>query len=1101
MADSLAPSLSQRQLRQIEADSSPEYAVDPPAIKVIGSSNSAADSHLYAANDSMSAHRSGAKRVLETIKHFANPGEGFEKPSEIDSRDLSARARTIAFYLPQFHAFDENDEWWGKGFSEWRNVARGAPRFAGHYQPRIPRDLGFYDLNSSETIRSQAEMAARFGIDAFCFYYYWFNGKRLMDKPLDTFVADDEIGQDFCIMWANENWTRTWDGHDQQVLIQQDYRDADEAAFIADTAQYMSHPRYVQVDGRPLFILYRPGLLPDPVQTLGRWRDLWTEALGVTPLVLMVQGFDDMDPRKFQLDGAIEFPPHKLAVDVPDMNNELELFDEDYAGHVRSYDAIIEQSLNEPQSTFPLIKTVSPHWDNDARREGRGMVLHGSTPELYEKWLNGVIDRACDQPFYGEPIVFVNAWNEWAESAYLEPDVHFGHAYLNATQRAVHGLSGLIDSKSGSGALIVDAAGKNKQILLVGHDAHQHGAQMLLLSLASVFKRQFGMVVTILLKSGGSLMKQYEDVAPTYLLSDIGEKALHDWLLERSFSIAICNTCVTGDLVPVLKDANINVVSLIHEMPMLIDEFSLEKNVALIDRYADHVVFPSDIVRQGFAGYSRKENGKQHIKPQGTYKEIVFDQRARDRIRTELGIGKHEKVVLNVGYADLRKGFDLFLQTAQHWMETRKDVHFVWAGAVSRDMRRWIESDLKHSEFSSRIHLIGFTGKMSDYYSACDALFLTSREDPYPTVVLEAMNVGVPTILFEGATGFDSVMSDHGFAVERGNQAALEAALSEALDNDTEKRRQARIDFVLDNCQLDDYCFDLLMLLRPELRKVSVVIPNYNYEQYLPERMATVFDQDMPIFELIVLDDNSTDNSLGIINHCAKLARRKIRVIANETNSGNVFSQWKLGLSVCRGSHVWIAEADDGARPEFLSRSVASFKHNTRLSFTNSAQIDKGGKQLADSYDYYYDTVNPTLFKESFVMDGREFIQQALAVRNVILNVSSVVWDRQHLIKTLLSVNDELPGYSLVGDWCLYLASLGGADCRVTYIAESLNIHRRHASSVTHSLDNQRHLDEILAMHARARQASDKGQVLRNQQRDYEVELREHFGLQPASAA
>jgi len=292
-----------------------------------------------------------------------------------------------------------------------------------------------------------------------------------------------------------------------------------------------------------------------------------------------------------------------------------------------------------------------------------------------------------------------------------------------------------------------------------------------------------------------------------------------------------------------------------------------------------------------------------------------------------------------------------------------------------------------------------------------------------------------------------------------------------------------------------------LMLLRPELRKVSVVIPNYNYEQYLPERMATVFDQDMPIFELIVLDDNSTDNSLGIINHCAKLARRKIRVIANETNSGNVFSQWKLGLSVCRGSHVWIAEADDGARPEFLSRSVASFKHNTRLSFTNSAQIDKGGKQLADSYDYYYDTVNPTLFKESFVMDGREFIQQALAVRNVILNVSSVVWDRQHLIKTLLSVNDELPGYSLVGDWCLYLASLGGADCRVTYIAESLNIHRRHASSVTHSLDNQRHLDEILAMHARARQASDKGQVLRNQQRDYEVELREHFGLQPASAA
>lgn len=266
-----------------------------------------------AANDSsMALSRVDSKTVLDTIKYFANPGPGFEKPSGMDSRQLSHRVKAVAFYLPQFHPFAENDSWWGDGFSEWRNVARGAPRFAGHYQPRVPRDLGFYDLNSIETIRAQSEMATRFGIDCFCFYYYWFNGKRLMDMPLDKFVNDGKISQDFCIMWANENWTRTWDGHDSEVLIKQDYLESDEQAFIANTSGYMAHERYMRVNGRPLFILYRPGLLPNASETLQRWRELWTEALGVTPWILMVQGFGDLDPRDYGLDGAVEFPLIRL---------------------------------------------------------------------------------------------------------------------------------------------------------------------------------------------------------------------------------------------------------------------------------------------------------------------------------------------------------------------------------------------------------------------------------------------------------------------------------------------------------------------------------------------------------------------------------------------------------------------------------------------------------------------------------------------------------------------------------------------------------------------------------------------------------------------
>lgn len=1052
---------------------------------------SALDSATDAANDStISESNVNAKSVLQSIKYFANPGPGFEQASDIDSRHLSQRVRTVAFYLPQFHAFSENDKWWGNGFSEWRNVARGAPRFDGHYQPRIPRDLGFYDLNSVETIRAQSEMATRFGIESFCFYYYWFNGKRLMDMPLDNFVSDDQIKQEFCIMWANENWTRTWDGHDNEVLIQQDYLASDEEAFIADTAGYMAHERYMKVNGRPVFILYRPGLLPNARATLQQWRQLWTEALGVTPWILMVQGFGDLDPREFGLDGALEFPPHKVTINVADMNQELTLFDPDFAGHVRSYDSVIEESLNEPLASYPVIKTVSPHWDNDARREGRGMVLQGSTPARYEYWLNGAIDHARQHPFMDEPIVFVNAWNEWAESAYLEPDVHYGHAYLNATQRAVHGLSDLLRQAP---ELSMGTPGSNR-ILLVGHDAHKHGAQMLLLSLATLFKEQFGMDVTVLIKSSGVLLDSYREVADTHVFSEIGAEGLHQLLTSGNFEVSICNTCVTGDLVPVLKDAGLRVVSLVHEMPMLIEEYALQKNVEAINENADHVIFPSDIVRQGFNRFSTSQVGEHHIMPQGTYMQIEYRQSARDKIRSRLGLGESEKMILNVGYADLRKGFDIFLQTAERWMHTRKDVHFVWAGAISADMQRWVQSDLQHSEFASRIHLIGFTAEMSDYYSACDALFLTSREDPYPTVVLEAMNVGVPTVLFKGATGFDVVMQEHGYAVERGDRRALEEALTKALDNDTEQRRNARIAYVEAECQLDDYSFSLLKLLRPELVKISVVVPNYNYENHLPGRLASVFSQDMPIFETIVLDDSSTDNSLEVIKQSARIAGRKIKIVANDTNSGNVFSQWKLGLSLCSGSHIWIAEADDLAKPEFLSHSIAAFKSNTCMSFTDSEQIDNTDTVLARSYDYYYKQVDEKLFDKSFTMDGQEFVSKALSVRNVILNVSSVLWDRQHLSDTLHSLGSELTAYSLVGDWRLYLASLNKPDVSVAYVSESLNVHRRHASSVTHALDMQQHLNEILAMHRCALCIVDQAQI-RQRQVDYEVELRKQFKL------
>ena len=340
----------------------------------------------------------------------------------------------MAFYLPQFHAIPENDAFWGKGFTEWRQLARGTPRFPGHYQPRTPRDLGFYDLGDVESLRDQAELAQAAGVGAFAFYYYWFNQKRVLEKPLDILLKSD-VEMPFLIIWANENWTRTWDGSESQLLLKQDYNFQDENALLKDLARHFTDPRYVKLRGRPLFVIYNPSNIPDAVETLKRWRDTFRRDLDVDPVIFMAQTFGTRDPAFFGLDGAVEFPPHKLA-DKLSGREMTDAYSKDFSGQVVAYDDFVDTSLSEADSDFPLVKTVVPSWDNDARRPNRAFTLEASTPAKYERWLQALIVRALARPILDTPIVAINAWNEWAEGAYLEPDVHFGAGYLNATARA-----------------------------------------------------------------------------------------------------------------------------------------------------------------------------------------------------------------------------------------------------------------------------------------------------------------------------------------------------------------------------------------------------------------------------------------------------------------------------------------------------------------------------------------------------------------------------------------------------------------------------------------------------------------------------------------
>ena len=368
--------------------------------------------------------------------------------------------KVVALYLPQFHSIPENDLWWGAGFTEWRNLPRGLPRFEGHVQPRIPRDLGFYTLEGTATLRRQIELAQRSGIHGFCFYYYNFNGHRLLERPVETFLAEQDIDFPFCIMWANENWSRRWDGSEREVLIQQDYRPQDLAGLIDDIARHMRDPRYMRTaEGRPLFFLYRADVIPDCLDTIAAWRERFRSVHDLDPLIVMSQSFGVEDPRPLGFDGAIEFPPHKLSAKLSPLNRSLRILDADFQGEVKDYAGVVQESLAALNEPFPLIKTAFPSWDNDARRQGHGLVIANSTPKAFEDWMSKLLKHAAENTFYGESIVFVNAWNEWCEGAYLEPDTHFGYAYLNALGRALTSLQADF-----------------RRIVLIGHDAFPSGA-------------------------------------------------------------------------------------------------------------------------------------------------------------------------------------------------------------------------------------------------------------------------------------------------------------------------------------------------------------------------------------------------------------------------------------------------------------------------------------------------------------------------------------------------------------------------------------------------------------------------------------------------
>ena len=350
------------------------------------------------------------------------------------------RARVIAFYLPQFHPIAENDQWWEPGFTEWTNVTKARPIFPGHDQPRLPSELGFYDLRLAESRAAQAALARQYGIEAFCYWHYWFGGKRLLERPFDEVLASGEPDFPFCLAWANQTWTGIWHGRDKDVLVEQTYPGPEnERQHFELLLPAFNDRRYVRVDGKPLFVIYRPEDLPEPRRITAHFRALAVEH-GLPGLHLVGIGHENWDPAEHGFDASILCEPGATLLRVQPTRKPslLARLGKRRLGWPDVYlpDEFAERGLPLAPLPFANHPCVVPNWDNTPRSGARGFVYHAATPQTFAPLMRRAVDSVQARPAE-QRLVFVKSWNEWAEGNHLEPDRRFGRGWLEAVRDAV----------------------------------------------------------------------------------------------------------------------------------------------------------------------------------------------------------------------------------------------------------------------------------------------------------------------------------------------------------------------------------------------------------------------------------------------------------------------------------------------------------------------------------------------------------------------------------------------------------------------------------------------------------------------------------------
>jgi glycosyltransferase involved in cell wall biosynthesis len=998
--------------------------------------------------------KSSSAKLLEEIKK--NHAQSDYQDQNTFPFKQNNKVDVFAFYLAQFHQFDENDEWWGKGFTEWNNVVRGQPRFEGHYQPRIPGDLGFYDLSNKEVIRKQIEIAKNSGVNGFAFYYYNFGSKRLLHKPLDIFLDDPTLDIKFFYIWANETWSRRWDGSEAEILLEQRYEEGLVDEIVSDAIQAFEDPRYHRIDNRPLFVIYRVSVIPKTKEFIEKLRAAFS-ASNFNPLIYMAQSFNDDNPHLLGLDGAMEFPPHKYTRDVKTTMPKT-IYTDAPDLKVYKYDDLIEFAKKPHTENFPLIKACFPSWDNDARRQGNSTVIHGATPEKFRRWLDIIIKDTLSRPD-SPKMICVNAWNEWGEGAYLEPDRHFGFSFINALKSIVH--------KSPS-----ERFGK---ILLVGHDAFSSGAQRLLLSIAETLKNQFATEVTFLLLRADvgydGLLKNYQNIARTLIVNDEENNDIKTHindLASEGYEFAIVNTSVSSLALPYLQD-RWKSLQLIHELSGMLDKAGPQQTVGSNLSFATKIVAPTRGVANILKNKYQLNDDKITTFSQGLYRKIKHIDSKKNKAKwlARMNLTKMPKVVVGLGYADHRKGIDLFIDSCELMSKNDSNTVFIWQGAWDGEIRAELDIKIQTLVVAGKLFLEPAGDNVESLLDIADIFFLSSREDPLPTVAFEAWAFGKPVLAFANTGGIADLIEDNkdlGFLVsDVDSKRAAEEIISILSKEFNKSIASKRIDYVTEQCNWYKYVYRLAKNLY-DIPEVDVCIIGHNHEKFCDSRIESLIHQTIPPTNITYFDVGSDNKNVEKLKKKILHFSDRVKLEVLPANHGQLYKTWLEVAKSSDAEFIHIAEGDDYVDPIFLEKLILKLIEHPEAGLACSAVqwVDENSKIINESLsDYIPKVLEVDDFEFGFI-ESAKLLNSGMLVANPILSMSSVVWKRSLLIEALEFSLTHLELLSFAYDWLVYI-SLINKSGGVIFLKENLTKHRQYEKSM--SKGHKSHLVEINKCH------------------------------------
>lgn len=993
--------------------------------------------------------------IQEEVRENHRPSPQHETQLKLNDTTNARDVDIFAFYLPQFHRVKENDEWWGTGFTEWHNVVRGMPRFRGHYQPRIPADLGFYDLDDPAIMRKQVEMAKTGGLAGLAFYYYHFGSQRLLEKPLNAFRDDKSLDTGYFLIWANETWSRRWDGSEKEILLEQTYPSNLIDELADDFVNHFADKRYKTVDGRPLLVIYRVSQLPNPANFVKTLRTT-IKKRGFDPVIYLAQSFEDSDPSVYGLDGAMEFPPHKLTRDMQTITPER-VYEKSADLRVYSYDNFVEKAKTQPREKFNLIRTCFPSWDNDGRRQGASSVVHGATPKKFTDWLSHLVNEA--ESIQGHPkIVCINAWNEWGEGAYLEPDRRFGFAYLNVVQRVKYPQ---FEANYG-------------KVVLVGHDAFAGGAQRLLLSIGTTLKEQFGVEIRfVLLRADPGydiLLEQYKAVADTIVIGANVESELQSAIAElrdAGFNHAICNTSVTATAIKQFDVSEWEVILLVHELENMLKQIGA---IPVFEEYGSKfkkIIAPSQTIAKLLKSFSAPNQNNFDVIPQGIYKKLrqINTKENERNLLSHLGLNTKPKVVVGIGYADKRKGIDIFLETCDEISTRDPNTLFIWQGNWDPTLRVELTSLIEKLESRGNLMLVPNHEHIEEVLAVADVFFLSSREDPLPTVAFEAWAFGVPVVSFRGAGGISELIqknSELGMVAKIGSTQSTVNAIRDFIGaNSSAAQIEARRSWVKENCNWVTYVAKLLSSLY-ELPSLDAAIVGHNHGRFAPKRISSIVEQTLPARTIRYVDIASSDNSLEIIRELVDTTYSdRVTVEAFPTNHKKLYKTWIELASQSDAKYIHIGEGDDYVSAEFFERCVCQLEKYSRAAFAFSAVswCDEEDKIITASHAPYVEQTLGEFSTGGGFLNPKEILGSKFAKQNPILSLSSTVWNRKIFLSVLKNNIQIIEKGTFAYDWLLYGAVFNEGFGAI-YIPSTLTTHRQHSKSMS-AAGNVSHEKEI----------------------------------------